>query len=366
MVLTLSLTYTQKFKDPEISKALVARIREKSTRPLRLMEVCGTHTMAIFRYGIRSVLPDTMTLLSGPGCPVCVTAQKDIDAYVMLARRPDVILTTFGDLMKVPGSGSSLAGEKAKGADVRMVYSIFDALAIAKENPDKAVVFCAVGFETTIPSIAGAVLTAKAQGVENFSIYSANKLTPPALATLLTTDGVEIDGFILPGHVSVITGLDAFVPIFQKYRIPSVVTGFEPVDILKAVLKLVEQNESKTPRLMNAYPRAVADGGNPKARAIMDQVFEKADALWRGIGHIPDSGMVLKASFYKFDAAKKFELSVPDTREPPGCDCGRILMGLKRPDECRLYKKACTPMHPVGPCMVSSEGACAAFYKYSG
>jgi hydrogenase expression/formation protein HypD len=330
------------------------------------MEVCGTHTMAIFRYGIRSVLPDTMTLLSGPGCPVCVTAQKDIDAYVMLARRPDVILTTFGDLMKVPGSGSSLAGEKAKGADVRMVYSIFDALAIAKENPDKAVVFCAVGFETTIPSIAGAVLTAKAQGVENFSIYSANKLTPPALATLLTTDGVEIDGFILPGHVSVITGLDAFVPIFQKYRIPSVVTGFEPVDILKAVLKLVEQNESKTPRLMNAYPRAVADGGNPKARAIMDQVFEKADALWRGIGHIPDSGMVLKASFYKFDAAKKFELSVPDTREPPGCDCGRILMGLKRPDECRLYKKACTPMHPVGPCMVSSEGACAAFYKYSG
>jgi hydrogenase expression/formation protein HypD len=177
---------------------------------------------------------------------------------------------------------------------------------------------------------------------------------------------VEIDGFILPGHVSVITGLDAFVPIFQKYRIPSVVTGFEPVDILKAVLKLVEQNESKTPRLMNAYPRAVADGGNPKARAIMDQVFEKADALWRGIGHIPDSGMVLKASFYKFDAAKKFELSVPDTREPPGCDCGRILMGLKRPDECRLYKKACTPMHPVGPCMVSSEGACAAFYKYSG
>jgi len=332
------------------------------------MEVCGSHTMAVFRYGIRSVLPDTITLLSGPGCPVCVTAQKDIDTYVMLARRPDVILTTFGDLMKVPGSGSGagLAGEKAKGADVRMVYSIFDALTIAKETPDKEVVFCAVGFETTIPTIAGAVLTAKAQGIDNFSIYSANKLTPPALAALMETDGVEIDGFILPGHVSVITGLDAFAPIFEKYRIPSVVTGFEPVDILKSVLRLVEQNESKVPRLVNAYPRAVADAGNPKARAIMDQVFEKADALWRGIGNIPDSGMVLRKSFYKFDAAKKFELSVPDTREPAGCDCGRILMGLKRPDQCRLYKKACTPMHPVGPCMVSSEGACAAFYKYSG
>jgi len=361
----MSLTYNQEFKDPEISKALVARIREKSTRPLRLMEVCGTHTMAIFRYGIRSVLPDTITLLSGPGCPVCVTAQKDIDAYVILARRPDVILTTFGDLMKVPGSGASLAAEKAKGADVRMVYSIFDALAIAKENPDKEVVFCAVGFETTIPTIAGAVLTAKAQGLKNFSIYTANKLTPPALAALMETDGVEIDGFILPGHVSVITGLDAFAPTFKKYRIPAVVTGFEPVDILKAVLKLVEQNESNKPELVNAYPRAVADVGNPKAREIMNQVFEKADAIWRGIGNIPDSGMVLKESFDEFDAAKKFDMSIPDTPEPAGCDCGRILMGLKRPDQCRLYKKACTPMHPVGPCMVSSEGACAAFYKYS-
>jgi hydrogenase expression/formation protein HypD len=294
-----------------------------------------------------------------------VTAQKDIDAYVMLARRPDVILTTFGDLMKVPGSGSSLAGEKAEGADVRMVYSIFDALAVAKESPDKEVVFCAVGFETTIPTIAGAVLTAKAQGVNNFSIYGANKLTPPALASLMEAGGVDIDGFILPGHVSVITGLDAFAPVFETYRIPSVVTGFEPVDILRAVLMLVEQNESETPRLVNAYARAVADTGNPKARAIMDQVFEKAGALWRGIGNIPDSGMVLRESFYKFDAARKFDISVPDTREPAGCDCGRILMGLKRPDQCRLYRKTCTPMHPAGPCMVSGEGACAAFYRYS-
>lgn len=361
----MSLTYTQAFKDPEISKALVARIRERSTRPLRLMEVCGTHTMAIFRYGIRSVLPGTITLLSGPGCPVCVTAQKDIDAYVMLARRPDVILTTFGDLMKVPGSGSSLAGEKARGADVRMVYSSFDALAVAKENPDRQVVFCAVGFETTIPTIAGAVLTAKAQGINNFSIYSANKLTPPVLTALMESGGVEIDGFILPGHVSVITGIDAFAPHFEKYRIPSVVTGFEPVDILRSVLMLVEQHISKTPGLVNTYARAAGDAGNPKARAIMDQVFEKADTLWRGIGNIPDSGMVLKKSFHQFDASRKFDMPLPEPREPAGCDCGRILMGLKRPDQCRLYKNACTPMHPVGPCMVSSEGACAAFYKYS-
>lgn len=362
----MSVTHTQAFKNPEISKALVARIREKSTRPLRLMEVCGTHTMAIFRYGIRAVLPGTITLLSGPGCPVCVTSQKDIDAYVMLARRPGVILTTFGDLMKVPGSGGSLAGEKAKGADVRMVYSVFDALAMAQDNPDKEVVFCAVGFETTIPTIAGAVLTAKAQGINNFSIYSANKLTPPALAALMETCDVEIDGFILPGHVSVITGIGAFVQFFEKYRIPSVVTGFEPVDILRTVLMLVEQHVANTPGLVNAYARAVSDAGNSKARAIMDQVFEKSDTLWRGIGHIPDSGMVLRDSFYEFDAARKFDMPVTDTREPTGCDCGRILMGLKRPDQCRLYKKNCTPMHPVGPCMVSSEGACAAFYRYNG
>ena len=361
----MSLIFSREFRDPELAKALVAQIREKSRKSLRLMEVCGTHTMSIFRYGIRSVLPDTITLLSGPGCPVCVTAQKDIDAYVMLARRPEVILTTFGDLMKVPGSGSSLAGEKAKGADVRMVYSIFDALAVAKENPDKEVVFCAVGFETTIPTIAGAVITAKAQGVKNFSIYGANKLTPPALAALMETDGVEIDGFILPGHVSVITGLDAFSGTFEKYQIPSVVTGFEPVDILQSVLLLVEMNEKKQPELINAYPRAVADAGNPKARAVMEQAFEKGDALWRGIGPIADSGMVLKNEFSQFDAARKFEMSVPETKEPAGCACGQILMGLKRPDECKLYKKACTPMHPVGPCMVSSEGSCAAFYKYS-
>ncbi|MDD9301785.1 MAG: hydrogenase formation protein HypD [Desulfobacter sp.] len=361
----MSLKYVEEFRDGELARQLVKKICRISKKDLRLMEVCGTHTMSIFRHGIRSVLPRGITLLSGPGCPVCVTAQKDIDAYVAFAQRKEVIVTTFGDLMKVPGSNSTLSREKADGADVRMVYSIFDALNIAKENPKKEVVFCAVGFETTIPTIAAAILTAKAQGVENFSIYSANKLTPPALAALMEADGVKIDGFILPGHVSVITGTQAYRQTFETYDIPSVITGFEPVDILQSVLLLVEQNETNCPALVNAYPRAVSDSGNVKAKTIMNQVFEIADAVWRGIGEIPNSGMVLKKEFQAFDGAKKFDMNMPDVPEPKGCACGEILMGLKTPDQCRLYKKACTPMSPVGPCMVSSEGACAAYYKYS-
>lgn len=361
----MSLKYVEEFRDPELARELVKKIRETNTRELRLMEVCGTHTMAIFRHGVRSVLPPGITLLSGPGCPVCVTAQKDIDAYVAFARNKDVIVTTFGDLMKVPGSGSTLAREKAAGADVRIVYSIFDAMAVARENPDREVVFCAVGFETTIPTIAASVLTAAGEQLGNFSIYAANKLTPPALAALMEADGVDIDGFILPGHVSVITGTDAYRKTFETYDIPSVIAGFEPVDILKAVLLLVEQNETGIPELVNAYPRAVSDTGNLKAKAVMNQVFEICSATWRGIGDIPDSGMCLKEEFQAFDAAQKFDMDMPDVPEPKGCACGEILMGLKTPEACKLYKTACSPMSPVGPCMVSSEGACAAYYKYS-
>ncbi|WDP91797.1 MAG: hydrogenase formation protein HypD [Desulfobacter sp.] len=362
----MGLKYIEEFRDPELARELIKRIQETSTGELRLMEVCGTHTMSIFRHGIRSVLPEGIKLLSGPGCPVCVTAQKDIDAYVAFARKEDVIVTTFGDLMKVPGSGSTLAKEKAGGADVRIVYSIFDAVNIAKENPDKEVVFCAVGFETTIPTIAAAVMTARADNVENFSIYAANKLTPPALAALMEADGVKIDGFILPGHVSVITGTDAYRPTFEKYDVPSVITGFEPVDILQAVLLLVAQNAAGKPELVNAYPRAVCDEGNVKAKNIMNQVFELSGATWRGIGEIPESGMSLKNEYAAFDAARKFNMTdLPDVPEPKGCACGEILMGLKTPEACKLYKKVCNPMSPVGPCMVSSEGACAAYYKYS-
>ncbi|MBA3009247.1 MAG: hydrogenase formation protein HypD [Proteobacteria bacterium] len=361
----MSLKYIDEYRDADLARLLVRKIKAESHKDLRLMEVCGTHTMSIFKHGIRSVLPKGITLLSGPGCPVCVTAQRDIDAFVEFARKKNVIVTTFGDLMKVPGSGSSLAKEKAQGADIRIVYSVLDALGVARQNPDRQVVFCAVGFETTIPTIAATILAAKGEGVTNFFVYSANKLTPPALAALMETDGVKIDGFILPGHVSVITGTNAYRATFEKYDIPSVITGFEPIDILKAVLILVQQNETGEKALVNAYPRAVSDDGNAKARAIMNQVFELTDATWRGIGTIPASGMGLKQAFNAFDAAQKFNMDMPDTPEPAGCACGQILMGLKTPEACVLYKKKCTPMTPVGPCMVSSEGSCAAFYRYS-
>jgi hydrogenase expression/formation protein HypD len=361
----MSLKYIDEYRDSTLAKILVEKILAVSRKDLRLMEVCGTHTMSIFKHGIRSVLPKNITLLSGPGCPVCVTAQKDIDAFVAFARKKNVIVTTFGDLMRVPGSGSSLSMEKAEGADVRIVYSAFDAVGIAKHNPDRQVVFCAVGFETTIPTIAATILSAAGEGVENFSIYSANKLTPPALSALMETDGVKIDGFILPGHVSVITGTNAYRDTFEKYDIPSVITGFEPIDILKSVLLLIQQNETGVPELVNAYPRAVSDDGNLKAKRIMNEVFELCDAGWRGIGDIPNSGMGLKDSFSAFDAAKKFNMDMPNVPEPAGCACGEILMGLKTPEACKLYKKKCTPMTPVGPCMVSSEGSCAAFYRYS-
>ena len=361
----MSLKYVEEFRDGDMARELVRRIQAQSVKPLRLMEVCGTHTMAIFRHGIRSVLPPTIELLSGPGCPVCVTAQKDIDAYVAFAQEKECIVTTFGDLMKVPGSSSTLSKEKAAGADVRIVYSIFDALAVARENPDREVVFCAVGFETTIPTIAASILTAAGENLKNFSIYSANKLTPPALAALMETEGVKIDGFILPGHVSVITGTDAYKDTFATYDVPSVITGFEPVDILKSILILIQQNETGRPELVNGYPRAVSETGNLKAKEIMNQVFEVCDATWRGIGPIPASGMELRPEYGRFNAAEKFGMDMPEVPEPKGCACGEILMGLKTPEGCRLYKKACTPMTPVGPCMVSSEGACAAFYRYS-
>lgn len=361
----MNLKYIKEYRDADLAKNLIKAIQVESKKNLSLMEVCGTHTMSIFRHGIRSVLPSNITLLSGPGCPVCVTAQKDIDAFVEFARLENVIVTTFGDLMKVPGSGSSLANEKALGADVKIVYSMFDAMEIAKNNQDKEVVFCGVGFETTIPTIAAGILSAENEEIKNFTVYSANKLTPPALAALMETKGIKIDGFILPGHVSVITGTNAYRATFERYDIPSVIAGFEPIDILNAVLMLIRQNESNSPALENAYPRAVSEQGNVKAKTIMNQVFEICNAVWRGIGEIPLSGMSLKAEYKQFDAAIKFNMNMPEVPEPRGCACGEILMGLKTPESCSLYKKTCTPMDPVGPCMVSSEGACAAYYRYN-
>ncbi len=328
------------------------------------MEVCGTHTMSIFRSGIRGLLPDTISLLSGPGCPVCVTSQNEIDSFIALSEFDDVIITTFGDLMKVPGTGSSLEKERAKGRDIRIVYSTFDALEVAKKNPQKKVVFLGVGFETTAPTIAASILTAKQMHLDNYSVFCAHKLVPPALTALGQAKRINIDGFMLPGHVSVIIGTKAYRPFFEQFQVPCVVAGFEPVDILQAILMLVEQIEAGKPQLANTYQRAVTFDGNLKAQKIMQDVFETADVNWRGIGTIPQSGLKIRKEFASFDAQVKFNLPLFETEDPKGCACGEILTGLKTPPECPLYKKACTPMEPIGPCMVSSEGTCAAYYRY--
>ena len=361
----MTIAFAEEYRDAAIAQSLVRQIKAASTRPIRLMEVCGTHTMAIFRHGIRALLPETITLLSGPGCPVCVTAQGDIDAFVQLARRQEVTLATFGDLMRVPGSGSSLQRETAQGADVRVVYSALDAIQLARQAPQRQVVFLGVGFETTAPTVAAAIQQAQQLQLTNFSVYCAHKTVPEALAALMANPQVRIDGFLLPGHVSVIIGRQAYQPFFDQYRLPCVVAGFEPADMLQGILQIVQQIENNTPELENAYVRAVSEVGNPKAQAVMARVFETSDARWRGIGLIPDSGLAIRQDMAEFDAACRFDLDVVVQPEPKGCACGEILTGIKTPLQCALFRKKCTPMNPVGPCMVSSEGTCAAYYRYS-
>ena len=360
----MTIKHIEEYRDPDISRRILTKIRKKSTRPVRLMEVCGTHTVAIFKSGIRALLPETITLLSGPGCPVCVTAQQEIDTFIQLARCDGVIVVTFGDLMRVPGTTSSLQKERADGRDVRMVYSAMDALAVARRHPDKKVVFLGVGFETTAPTIAASILAARQTGLNNYLVYPAHKLVPPALNALMDNQQAALDGFLLPGHVSVIIGTEAYRPFFERYQAPCAVAGFEPTDLLQGIAMLVDQIESHTPRLDNAYPRAVSPEGNLKARQILDRVFRVVDAPWRGIGVIGGSGLAIQEDFEAFDAHRAFDIEMPEIQEPKGCACGEILTGNKTPPQCPLYKKICTPVDPVGPCMVSSEGTCAAYYRY--
>jgi len=360
----MSIKHMEEYRDPHISKGIMDNIKQDSKKSVRLMEVCGTHTMSIFRSGIRSLLPDTISLLSGPGCPVCVTAQNEIDTFIELAKIDNMIVTTFGDLMRVPGTVSSLQNEHANGRDIRIVYSSMDALDIAKKNPDNHVVFLGVGFETTAPTIAASIYTAKQIDISNYYVCSAHKLVPPALVALLENEKTEIDGFILPGHVSVIIGTNAYLPVVEQYQIPCVVAGFEPADILHAISRLVKQIEKGNPSLENAYMRAVTPAGNQKALELMKKVFDTVDATWRGIGVIPASGLKIGKDFSDHDADHVFDIHVRESKEPSGCACGDVLTGIKIPPECPLFKKVCTPADPVGPCMVSSEGSCAAFYKY--
>jgi hydrogenase expression/formation protein HypD len=358
------------YRDPELVRALNASLASslrKSETSLRFMEVCGTHTMAIGRYGLRQLFPSNLELVSGPGCPVCVTATSEVDRALELANNSEVILATFGDMLRVPGSHQSLAQAQAEGARVQVVYSTFDALKLARENPQREVVFLGVGFETTSPTVAASVVAADGADTKNFSVLVGHKLLPPALHALLSGPELGLNGFLMPGHVTAIIGADAYQVVPSQYGLACVVGGFEPADILAAVLMLVNQALGGDPKVEVQYQRVASFGGNRNAQNLLNQVFEPSDSLWRGLGMIPDSGLKLRPQYAAYDAALKFGLPPSDeleVKDPPGCRCGQVLQGLMRPPECALFDSTCTPLTPVGPCMVSSEGTCAAYYKY--
>jgi hydrogenase expression/formation protein HypD len=359
------MKYLNEYRDASVASKMAACIKGISKKPARFMEVCGTHTVAIFKHGIREVIPEHVVPISGPGCPVCVTATRDVDKAIKVAAIPEVIVTTFGDMIKVPGSQSSLQKEKSVGADVRVVYSTMDAVEIARQNQDKRVVFLGVGFETTAPTVAAAVLVAEAEGVNNFAVLSSHKLLPPAMAALLSGGELDVSGFICPGHVSTVIGTAPYEAVVAQYHTPCVVVGFEPLDILQGIYMLVSQIEAGEARVEIQYRRSVAPEGNPHAMETIHKVFEPCDAPWRGLGAIPLSGLALRPAYRAFDADALFDLEVPDSPEPPGCKCGDILRGAKTPIECKLFRSVCNPENPVGPCMVSSEGTCAAYFRYS-
>jgi len=345
-------------------KKIAGEICDISLTPVRLMEVCGGHTMAIHRFGLKSLIPENVELLSGPGCPVCVSSQRYLDGCVELSRIPGVIITTYGDLIRVPASNSSLEQERSLGGDIRIVYSINEALTLAEIHPERKVVFLGIGFETTSPASAYAMVYAKRKDLHNFFLFSAHKVMPPALNALVDEE-LKIDGFIAPGHVSSITGVEIYRFLPDQYRKGVVVSGFEPLDLMQSILLLVKQYENNTPMVENQYRRVVRPEGNRKALELLDEVFEPVDDHWRGLGVIPDSGLQPRPEYSRFDARKHFSLSEKDSQEPKGCICGEILKGLKTPKDCPLFNTACTPDNPVGACMVSGEGSCAIVYKYN-
>lgn len=328
------------------------------------MEVCGTHTMAISRYGLRQLIPENINLISGPGCPVCVTPISDIDWIIGIARQYDVSIFTFGDLFRVPGTESSLYNEKSKGKDINICYSPADALDFARNNPGKKVIFIAIGFETTIPLTSVIIKRAYQEKINNFYIYNTHKLVPEALELLLLDKEVEIDAFLCPGHVSAIIGSKPYNFIAEDYHIPCVISGFEPMDILESIATIIRQINKGISEVEIQYRRVVREEGNPAALKSIYEVFDKSDSVWRGLGNIPGSGLKLKKKFLKFDAKTYFTVKRFKSREPAGCQCGDVLKGIKKPTECRLFSKICKPENPIGPCMVSSEGSCAAYYKY--
>ncbi len=361
------MNYLDEFRDRQVVLGFAERIRglvAGRTTPMTFMEICGTHTMAIYQYGIRSLLPAEVRLISGPGCPVCVTPNGYVDRAIALARLPGTVIATFGDMVRVPGSSTSLMEERARGADIRIVYSPLDAVALAAKNPQLRVVFLGVGFETTAPAIAGSILAAEQRGLANYFVLTAHKTIPVPMQILAADPELSIDGYLCPAHVSAIIGANAYRPLAEEQGVPCVVTGFEPTDVMQGVEMLVRQVLAGESRVENQYRRVVTAEGNVRAQAVLAQVFTPCDVEWRGIGVIPGSGLRIAEPYARYDAECAIPVAVEELREHRGCLCGEILKGKVSPFACPLFATTCTPEAPVGACMVSSEGTCAAAYKY--
>ncbi|MCC7146376.1 MAG: hydrogenase formation protein HypD [Phycisphaeraceae bacterium] len=344
--------------------AQLDRAAQAAGRALQFMEVCGTHTMAAFRSGLHSLMPASVTLLSGPGCPVCVTAQADIDQMIELAQEAGVCLCTYGDMLRVPGRKGSLEKARGRGADVHVVYSSMEAVQQAERNPRRQVVFAAVGFETTAPATAAAVVAAGKKRLSNFSVIASHKQVVPAMLALLKAGEVRLDGFLCPGHVSVIIGSQVYRPLVADFAMPCVIAGFEEFQIAEALATLAQMAASGRAELVNQYAQAVTTAGNKVAVRLLEEVFEPANVVWRGLGQIPQSGLVVRKKWESFDARKKFNLPARAESEPAGCLCGQVIAGVVKPVDCSLFGTTCTPVNPIGPCMVSSEGTCQAWFKY--
>jgi hydrogenase expression/formation protein HypD len=361
------MKYVDEFRNSDTAKKLIAVIKKLAEQlgQVSIMEVCGSHTVAMFRYGIRKILPENIRVIAGPGCPVCVTSQQDIDYAVGICEHPDTIITTFGDMMKVPGTKSTLRQMSEKGKDIRVVYSTLNALEFAKKNKDKKIIHIGIGFETTIPTVAAALQRAKQEKLDNFYVLSSHKIIPPALDVLVRSPKSKISGFLLPGHVSTIIGPKPYEFLTEQYKIPSVIAGFEALDILQSIVMILKQSIENKPRIEIQYKRCVNENGNPVAKKMIDEVFKVSDVTWRGLGVMPKSGLELKPVYKTFDAKQHFKVNVPKPKKT-GCRCGDVLQGMIEPTKCPLFAKACTPNVPIGPCMVSSEGACSAYYRYGG
>jgi hydrogenase expression/formation protein HypD len=358
------MRYLDEFRDPELARSMFTEIARITTRPWAVMEVCGGQTHSIIRNGIDQLLPELVELVHGPGCPVCVTPLGVIDKALAIAARPDVTFCSFGDMLRVPGSTCDLLQVKSQGGDVRVVYSPLDALALAERNPDRQVVFFAIGFETTAPANAMAVFQAKRRGIANFSVLVSHVLVPPAIEAIAASPSSRVNGFLAAGHVCSVMGTQQYLPLVERLGLPIVVTGFEPLDVLDGIRRVIRQLESGVATLENAYPRVVTEAGNTAAQQMLERVFDVCDQRWRGIGEIPLSGWHLSSDYHDFDAARRFDVVDVDAPESPHCRSGEVLRGLIKPVECEAFDTHCTPRHPLGATMVSAEGACAAYYQF--